>query len=116
MSDDTTSTRLTPCASLAALGQILQQRDLFGPVRNLVKIEQKTVKHSPTDKLYDALIAILSGAHGLVEVNARVRADLALQRAFGRQACAEQSVIQETLDACSACAEQSVIQETLDAC
>jgi hypothetical protein len=101
MSDDTTSERLSPCASLAALGQLLQQRDLFGPVRDLVKIEQKTVKHSPTDKLYDALIAILSGAHGLVEVNARVRADPALQRAFGREACAEQSVIQETLDACS---------------
>ena len=101
MSDDTTSERLTPCASLAALGQILQQRDLFGPVRDLVKIEQKTVKHSPTDKLYDALIAILSGAHGLVEVNSRLRADPALQRAFGRQACAEQSVIQEPLDACS---------------
>jgi hypothetical protein len=101
MSDDTISERLTPCASLAALGQILQQRDLFGPVRDLVKIEQKTVKHSPSDKLYDALIAILSGAHGLVEVNSRLRADPALQRAFGRQACAEQSVIQETLDACS---------------
>lgn len=101
MSDDTTSERLTPCASLVALGQLLQQRDLFGPVRDLVKIEQKTVKHSPTDKLYDALIAILSGAHGLVEVNSRLRADLALQRAFGRQACAEQSVIQQTLDACS---------------
>jgi hypothetical protein len=101
MSDDTTSERLTPCASLAALGQILQQRDLFGPVRDLVKIEQKTVKHSPTDKLYDALIAILSGAHGLVEVNSRLRADPALLRAFGREACAEQSVIQETLSACS---------------
>ena len=67
MDKDTTRERLTPCASLAALGQLLQQRDLFGPVRDLVKIEQKTVKHSPTDKLYDALIAILSGAHGLVE-------------------------------------------------
>jgi hypothetical protein len=101
MSDDTTGERQTPCASLAALGQIMQQRDLFGPVRDLVKIEQKTVKHSPTDKLYDALIAILSGAHGLVEVNTRLRADPALQRAFGREACAEQSVIQQTLDACS---------------
>lgn len=101
MSDVTTRERLTPCASLAALGQIVQQRELFGPIRDLVKIEQKTVKHSPTDKLYDALIAILSGAHGLVEVNTRVRADPALQRAFGREACAEQSVIQETLDACS---------------
>jgi hypothetical protein len=101
MSDDTTSAHLTPCASLAALGQLLQQRDLFGPVRELVKIEQKTVKHSPADKLYDALIAMLSGAHGLVEVNSRLRADPPLQRAFGRAACAEQSVIQQTLDACS---------------
>jgi hypothetical protein len=102
MSDDTTTERLTPCASLAALGQLLQQRDLFGPVRDQIKIEQKTVKYTPTDKLYDAWIAILAGAHGLVEVNTRLRADPALQRAFGRQACAEQSVIQETLDACSA--------------
>ncbi len=31
----------------------------------------------------------------------RVRSDAALQRAFGRQACAEQSVVQETLDACT---------------
>jgi hypothetical protein len=102
MDKDTTRERLTPAASLAALGMLLQQRDLFGPVRKLVKIGQKTVKHTPTDKLYDAWIAILAGAHGLVEVNTRVRADPALQRAFGRTACAEQSVIQETLDACSA--------------
>jgi hypothetical protein len=101
MDKDTTRERLTPYASLAALGTLFQQRDLFGPVRQHVQIGQKTVKHTPTDKLYDALMAILAGAHGLVEVNTRLRADPALQRAFGRAACAEQSVIQETLDACS---------------
>ena len=97
MSDDTTTERLTPCASLAALGQLLQQRDLFGPVRDQVKIEQKTVKHAPTDKLYDAWISLLAGAHGLVEINTRLRADGALQRAFGRKRCAEQSMVQDTL-------------------
>src|SRR5215213_1490131 len=101
MDQDTTCERLTPAASLAAIGALIQQRNLFDPVHQLVKIGQKTVKHTPTDKLYDALIAILAGAHGLVEVNTRLRPDPALQRAFGRDACAEQSVIQETLDACS---------------
>jgi hypothetical protein len=107
MSDDTTSEHLSPCASLAALGAILQQRTLFEPIREHVKVMQKTVKYTPADKLYDAFITILAGAHGLVEVNTRLRTDPALQRAFGRSACAEQSVIQETLDACSA---ENVIQ------
>lgn len=102
MSDDTTTEHLSPCASLAALGASLQQRRLFEPIRTHVKVMQKTVKYTPVDKLYDAFITLLAGAHGLVEVNTRLRADPALQRAFGRNACAEQSVIQETLDACTA--------------
>jgi hypothetical protein len=97
-----TSTYSSPHASLAAIGALIRHRDLFGPVREHLTIMQKTVKYTPTDKLYDALIAILAGAHGVVEVNTRLRSDPALQRAFGRRACAEQSVIQETLDACSA--------------
>lgn len=92
----------TPRASLAAVGLKLHQLDLFGPIRQLVHIKQKTVRYSPTDKLYDAFISLLAGAHGLVEVKTRLRSDPALQRAFGRSACAEQSVIQQTLDACDA--------------
>lgn len=92
----------TPCASLAALGCYLQHIKLFEPIRESVKIDQKTVLHTPADKLYDAWIALLAGAHGLVEINTRLRSDLALQRAFGRAACADQSTIQETLNACTA--------------
>jgi hypothetical protein len=80
----------------------LKHLDLFGPIRKTVLIAQKTVKHTPSDKLYDAFISLLAGAGGLVEINHRLRADPALQRAFGREACAEQSVVQETLDACTA--------------
>jgi len=94
----TISVHSSPCASLAAIGAQLQSLDLFGPVRQTVQIAQKTVKYTPADKLYDCFITILAGAHGLVEVNTRLRADLALQRAFGRSGCAEQSVVQETLD------------------
>jgi hypothetical protein len=102
MAESTTTEHLSPCASLAAIGAIVQQRNLFDPIREHVKLTQKTVKHTPIDKLYDAFITILAGAQGMVEVNTRVRTDPALQRAFGRDACAEQSVVQDTLDACTA--------------
>lgn len=91
----------SPAASLAALGRHLRQIDVFGPIRDTVKIAQKTVKYTPLDKLTDAFISILAGAHGLVEINTRLRCDPALQAAFGRSACADQSVIQDTLNACS---------------
>ena len=64
-------------------------------------MHQKSIKHKPIEKLYDAFIAILAGAHGLSEINTRLRSDWALQRAFGRSSCAEQSVVQRTLDACT---------------
>ena len=65
-------------------------------------IKQKTIKHTPQEKLKDVLINILAGGHGLSEINSRVRTDKALQMAFGRTACAEQSVTSETLNACTA--------------
>lgn len=98
----TTARRFSPRASLAAMGLRLRSLDLFGPIRDTVPIAQKTVKHTPAQKLYDAFIALLAGAHGLVEINTRLRSDPALQAAFGRTACAEQSVVQEALDACTA--------------
>lgn len=96
-----TTNHFSPAASLAAIGVKLRQLDLFGPIRAQVQIKQKTVKHTPIDKLTDACISLLAGAHGLVEINTRLRADPGLQHAFGRAACAEQSVVQETLDACT---------------
>jgi len=104
MNESTTPTtkHFTSCASLATIGVKLQALDLFGPIRKSVHIAQKVVKHTPLDKLYDGFISLLAGAHGLVEINTRLRADPALQAAFGRQRCAEQSVVQQSLDACTA--------------
>src|SRR6266536_2937604 len=97
-----TQRHFTACASLAALGLHVRYLDVFGPIREMVSVEQKTVKHAPSDKLYDAFISLLAGAHGLVEINTRLRSDPVLQAAFGRAACAEQSLVQQTLDACTA--------------
>ncbi|MEM3433176.1 MAG: hypothetical protein QXP27_03260 [Candidatus Methanomethyliaceae archaeon] len=96
------SSQFTPRATLVAIGTYLRRLRLLEPISQKVRIAQKTVKFSPLEKLTDALITILAGAHGLVEANKRVRPDPALQQAFGRSGCAEQSVIQDTLDACTA--------------
>src|SRR6266536_5765408 len=66
------------------------------------RLREMSVKHSPSDKLYDAFISLLAGAHGLVEINTRLRSDPVLQAAFGRTACADQSLVQQNLDACTA--------------
>lgn len=88
-------------ASLAALGRKVKQNKVFEPIVQKVKIAQKTVKYSPAEKLMDAFITLLAGGQGMIEVNKRLKADVGLQRAFGRTGCAEQSVVQETLDACT---------------
>jgi hypothetical protein len=104
MNESITSTTKTfsGSASLAAIGIKLTELKLFEPIAHLVQIAQKTIKEKPSEKLHDALISMLAGAHGLVEINTRLRADVALQRAFGRSRCAEQSVVQDTLNACTA--------------
>jgi hypothetical protein len=110
MSQSTTSCQprhFSPHAALAALGVQLRRLQVFAPVEELVKIEQKVIKDTSVQKLYDAFITILAGAHGLVEINTRLRSDPALQAAMGRARCAEQSVVQDTLDACT---EENVTQ------
>jgi hypothetical protein len=97
----TTSKHFSPRASLAAIGLRLRRLGLLEAIAAHVHVPQKTVRHTPAEKLYDAFLAILSGAHGLSEINTRLRPDPTLQRAFGRQTCAEYSLVQDTLDACT---------------
>lgn len=103
----------TPHATLAALGLKLRSLKLFDTIKEHVFIRQKTVRHTPVEKLHDAFIAILAGAHGLCEINTRLRGDESLQRAFGRSSCAEQSVVQQTLNACTA-RNVAEMQEAVD--
>lgn len=65
--------RSTPHASLAILGVKLRQLDFWAPVRKLVRIPQKTVKYAPADKLAAIFVTVLTGAHGLVESETRLR-------------------------------------------
>lgn len=100
-------TEFSARASLAVVGVRLQQKRIWKTIEQWVQIKQKVIKHEPLDKLLDAYINILAGGQGLVEINTRVRPDRALQRAFGRESCAEQSVVSDTLNACTS---ETVIQ------
>jgi hypothetical protein len=86
-------------ASLASVGMWITENEVWNRIEECVKIKQKVVKHTPTDKMKDLLINILAGGHGIADVNNRVRVDKTMQLAFGRSVCAEQSTISETLNA-----------------
>jgi Transposase DDE domain group 1 len=88
-------------ASLCALGEYLRRRCFFAPLREQLTIAQKTVRYRPMDKVLDALVGILCGAKTIAQSNVTIRTDPAVQRAFGRTACADQSTIARTLRACT---------------
>ena len=92
--------RYSPRASLAMVGICSQQMGIWEMVGNQVKIQQKTITHTPLQKLQDAFINIMAGGQGIVEINRRVRPDSGLSAAFGRSSCADQSVVSSTLSAC----------------
>src|SRR5215468_12704639 len=102
------TTMTTGRASLCALGEYLRRHCFFAPLREQVKIPQKTVKYRPIDKLLDGLLGILCGAKTISQSNGTIRLDPAVQRAFGRTGCAEQSTIARTLQASTG--------ETVDQC
>jgi hypothetical protein len=90
--------RHSKSASLAAVGIQMRKWRIWETVEKHVHIQQKVIRYAPLDKLLDAFINILAGGRGLVEVNKKVRADPGLQRAFGRDSCAEQSTISDTVN------------------
>src|SRR5688572_15427843 len=59
-----TRNHFSPRATLAAIGLKLRMMGLLSPIKEKVKIAQKTIKHEPIEKLQDALITILASAHG----------------------------------------------------
>jgi len=93
------TTGYTSNASLVMIVEWTKAHGLWEKLADSVHIHQKTIVHSPPDKLKDLLIHIWAGGERLSDVNHRVRTDAALQRLFSRQTCAEQSTINETVNA-----------------
>jgi hypothetical protein len=88
-------------ASLGIVAKWIEKQKVWEKIETELKIKQKTIKHTPHDKLRDVFINMLAGGQGISEINVRVRGDQGLQKAFGRKTCAEQSLVSSTLNACS---------------
>jgi len=96
---DEYTTGFSPNASLAMLGQWTQDKGIWKKLKSGLHIHQKVIQHTPHEKLQDLMINIWAGGTGIADVNHRVRTDEAVQKLFGRQTCAEQSTISETVNA-----------------
>jgi hypothetical protein len=90
----------TAYAPLAALWMHWQQKETLKPLEE-VEMSMKSVVFSPTSKLQQVLLSILSGCEHLSEVNTRLRPDRALAQVCGLKQFAEQSTLSRTLDALS---------------
>ena len=89
----------TAYAPLGALGYCLMRTHFLDNLWQTLTLPMKTVDHRPQDKLVDVLVSLLSGCRAIAQINSRLRPDLALAHAWGRQQFADQATITRTLDA-----------------
>jgi hypothetical protein len=83
---------------LAALGYALQRADILNPLQT-VHVPIKTITHSPTDKIIEALVLILAGGRATNQIDLLLRPNLELAQAWGQAQFAQQSTFADTLDA-----------------
>ena len=91
-------TRVTTHVPLCALGKVIEEKQVFAPIYHQVRIDQKSIDYRPTDKLIFATLGIVAGAETINDVNIVLRPNRPLLAAFGYSACADQSVIQQTIN------------------
>lgn len=101
------NTGQTAHASLAGFAPLIESKGIFDkihqqslPSRSGVLISQKQLVYRPTDKLIFVVLGLLVGCEHIDEINHRLRPDKVLLSGFGYDSCADQSVIQDTLDGC----------------
>src|SRR4030042_2801473 len=92
----------TSFAPLGVVGYCLTRTQFLTPVWADLRLQLKEVDYTPQAKLLDLLVCILTGCRSIAQVNTRLRPDVALARAWGREQFAEQSTLTRTLDAFSA--------------
>ena len=97
----------TAHASLAGFAPLIASQGIFEAIHHQVEIGQKQLTYRPSDKLIFVVLGLLVGCEHIDEINHRLRPDKVLLSAFGYDSCADQSVIQDTLDGC---VEENVVQ------
>jgi hypothetical protein len=93
--DDLTNTQFAP---VALLFSYYQRYNVLDPL-NQVAIPIKTVVHSPTSKLNQVFLSILTGCRYLSEVNTQLRPESTLAQVLRIDRFADQSTLSDALDA-----------------
>lgn len=88
----------TQFAPLAVLGYSLTRTGFFAPLRE-VNLGIKALQHQPEQKLQDIIVSILANCSSVKQSDLRIRPDLVLAEAWGREQFAQQSTLADTLDA-----------------
>jgi hypothetical protein len=100
-----TTIRLTPMcnetafAPLGVLGYCLTRSAFLTPLWQGLDLPMKTVHYTPAAKLLDVVVSILAGCRAMAQVNTRLRPDVALAHAWGRERFVEQATLARTLNA-----------------
>lgn len=87
----------TQYAPIAALFVRYQQKQVFQPLEQ-AQMQGKVRDFSPTDKLKQLMLSILTGCNTLVEVNTRLGPEKTLAQVWGWPRFADQSTLSRTLD------------------
>lgn len=88
----------TGFAPLAVLGYCLTRTGFLKPLCD-VELDIKTYHHEPHEKLQDVLVSILANCSSIKQIDLRIRPDLVLAEAWGREQFADQSTLADTLNA-----------------
>jgi hypothetical protein len=93
-----TSSNRMAYVPLAALGYALRRAHVLEPVQD-VDVPIKTIEHSPTDKIIEALVLILAGGRATNQIDLLLRPNLGLAQSWGQTQFAQQSTLADALDA-----------------
>lgn len=96
----------TQFVPLAVLGYCLTRTQFLAPLEG-VRVCKKALQHQPHEKLRDILVSILANCSSVHQSDLRIRPDLVLAEAWGREQFAQQSTLADTLDAFTA---NSIVQ------
>lgn len=91
----------TQFAPLVALGFYARGADILAPIYSRMEFPSGTHTREPTEALIDLWISMLAGCRSVSQINTKIRPDLPLASAWGREKFREQSTIARVLDGCT---------------
>jgi hypothetical protein len=93
---------MTQFAPLVALGFFVREYDLFSPITSRLAFTQATHTEYPIEALLEVWVSMLAGCRSIWQINTKIRPDLVLAQAWGREQFADQSTVARVLDVCQA--------------